>query len=109
MKKNRLQPKQGRWRRANNFDPYKRLAAAVVNKAAHDYYKLARQLTSPYLDEDKAAAMEVEANNIEAWLLNPLNEMTNCVGLDVELVEDFIDHASEGHDVNPFEMHRQIN
>ena len=90
----RKTPTLGRWRKANNFDPYKRLAAAVVNKAAQDYYKLARQLTSPYLDEDSAASMEVEANNIEAWLLDPLNEMTNCVGLDVELIEDFIDHAS---------------
>ena len=107
MKKTTKPP--GRWRRANNYDPYKRLAAAVVNKAAHDYYKLARQLTSPYLDEDKAASMEVEANNIEAWLLDPLNEMINCVELDVELVEDFIDHASNGHAVNTFEMHKQVN
>tara|TARA_B110000196_G_scaffold264723_1_gene237389 strand:- start:92 stop:415 length:324 start_codon:yes stop_codon:yes gene_type:complete len=99
----------GRWRRANNYDPYKRLAAAVVNKAAHDYYKLARQLTSPYLDEDKAASMEVEANNIEAWLLDPLNEMVNCVGLDVELIEEFINHASEGHDITTFELHKQVN
>ena len=97
----------GRWRKANNFDPYKRLAAAVVNKAAQDYYKLARQLTSPYLDEDKAASMEVEANNIEAWLLDPRNEMVNCVGLDVEVIKEFIDHAStEGHEVTTFKLHK---
>ena len=100
-------PTLGRWRKANNFDPYKRLAAAVVNKAAQDCYKLARQLTSPYLDEDSAAAMEVEANNIEAWLLDPRNEMTNCLGLDVELIEDFIDHAStEGHEDPTFKLHK---
>ena len=100
----------GRWRRANNYDPYKRLAAAVVNKAAQDYYKLARQLTTPYLDEDKAASMEVEANNIEAWLLDPLNEMTNCVGLDVELIEEFIDHASsEDTEGTTFNLHKQAN
>ena len=105
--KKRKTPTLGRWRKANNFDPYKRLAAAVVNKAAQDYYKLARQLTSPYLDEDSAAAMEVEANNIEAWLLDPLNKMTNCVGLDVELIEDFIDHASsEGHEDTTFTLHK---
>jgi hypothetical protein len=97
----------GRWRRANNYDPYKRLAAAVVNKAAQDYYKLARQLTSPYLDEDKAASMEVEANNIEAWLLDPLNEMVNSVGLDVEMIEEFIDHASsEDTEGTAFKLHK---
>ena len=97
----------GRWRRDNNYDPYKRLAAAVVNKAAHDYYKLARQLTSPYLDQDKAASMEVEANNIEAWLLDPLNEMTNCGGLDVEMIEEFIDHASsEDTEGTAFKLHK---
>ena len=105
--KKRKTPTPGRWRRANNFDPYKRLAAAVVNKAAQDYYKLARQLTSPYLDEDSAASMEVEANNIEAWLLDPLNEMTNCVGLDVELIEEFIDHASsEDTEGTTFKLHK---
>jgi len=92
--KKRKTPTPGRWRKANNFDPYKRLAAAVVNKAAQDYYKLARQLTSPYLDEDKAAVMEVEANNIEAWLLDPRNKMVNCVDLEIEIIEEFINHAS---------------
>ena len=84
--KKRKTPTPGRWRRANNFDPYKRLAAAVVNKAA---------------------SMEVEANNIEAWLLDPRNEMVNCVGLDVELIEEFIDHAStEGHEDTTFKLHK---
>ena len=97
----------GRWRRAKNYDAYKRLAATVVNKAANDYYKLARQLTSPYLDEDKAASMEVEANNIEAWLLDPLNEMVNCVGIDVELTEEFINHASsEDAEGTAFKLHK---
>ena len=99
----------GRWRRANNYDPYKRLAAAVVSKAAHDYYKLARQLTSPYLDQDKAAAMEMEANGIEAWLLDPQNEMVAYVGLDADIIEDFILRVSEGDDITTFEMHTQIN
>jgi len=101
--------KLGRWRRANNYDPYKRLAAAVVSKAAHDYYKLARQLTSPYLDQDKAAAMEMEANGIEAWLLDPQNEMVAYVGLDADIIEDFILRVSEGDDITTFEMHTQIN
>ena len=98
----------GRWRRANNYDPYKRLAAAVVSKAAHDYYKLARQLTSPYLDQDKAAAMEMEANGIEAWLLDPQNEMVAYVGLDADIIEDFILRVSEGDDITTFELHKQI-
>jgi len=101
--------KLGRWRRANNYDPYKRLAAAVVSKAAHDYYKLARQLASPYLDQDKAAAMEVEANGIEEWLLDPQNEMVAYVGLDADIIEDFILRVSEGHDITTFELHKQIN
>ena len=107
--KTRKTPVQGRWRRANNYDPYKRLAAAVVSKAAHDYYKLARQLTSPYLDQDKAAAMEMEANGIEAWLLDPQNEMVAYVGLDADIIEDFILRVSEGHDITTFELHKQIN
>ena len=106
--KPRKTPVQGRWRRANNYDPYKRLAAAVVSKAAHDYYKLARQLTSPYLDQDKAAAMEVEANGIEEWLLDPQNEMVAYVGLDADIIEDFILRVSEGHDITTFELHKQI-
>ena len=105
--KKRKTPTPGRWRKANNFDPYKRLAAAVVNKAAQDYYKLARQLTSPYLDEDKAASMEVEANHIEAWLLNARNQMVNCVDLEVEIIEDFINHASsEGTEDITFNLHK---
>ena len=107
--KPRKTPVQGRWRRANNYDPYKRLAAAVVSKAAHDYYKLARQLTSPYLDQDKAASMEVEANGIEAWRLDPQNEMGAYVGLDAEVIEDFILRVSEGDEITTFEMHKQIN
>jgi hypothetical protein len=81
----------------------------VVSKAAHDYYKLARQLTSPYLDQDKAAAMEMEANGIEAWLLDPQNEMVAYVGLDADIIEDFILRVSEGHDITTFELHKQIN
>jgi len=81
----------------------------VVSKAAHDYYKLARQLTSPYLDQDKAAAMEMEANGIEAWLLDPQNEMVAYVGLDADIIEDFILRVSEGDDITTFEMHTQIN
>ena len=109
MKTKRTTPPLGRWRRANNFDPYQRLAAAVIKRAAHDYYKLARQLTSPYLDEDKAASMEVEANNIEAWLLDPHNEMVNYVGLDIERIEEFIDHAADGGDIAVFELRKQVN
>ena len=104
MKKSKI--KLGRWRRANNYDPYKRLAAAVVAKAANDYYTLARKLTSPYLDECTAASLEVEANGIEAWLLDPTNEMVGYVGLDAEVIEDFILRVSEGQDITTLEMHK---
>ena len=97
--------KLGRWRRANNDDPYKRLAAAVVAKAANDYYTLARKLSSPYLDECTAASLEVEANGSDAWRLDPTNEMVGYVGLDAEVIEDFILRVSEGQDITTFEMH----
>ena len=81
----------------------------MISRAAQDYYKLARRLTSPYLDENKAASIEVEADNIEAWLLDPQNEMVNCVGLDIELIEEFIDHVSDCHEITTFELHKQVN
>ena len=51
--------------------------------------------------------MEVEANHIEAWLLDPRNQMVNCVDLEVEIIEDFINHASsEGTEDITFNLHK---
>ena len=49
-----------KWRRANNYDPYKRLAAAIIHKACVDYWHLCQRLESPYLKEEMAKSLEVE-------------------------------------------------
>ncbi len=46
---------------------------------------------------------------LEAWLLDPQNEMVAYVGLDAEVIEDFILRVSEGDEITTFEMHKQIN
>ena len=79
-----------KWRRANNFDPYKRLAAAVLHTAIRDYGRLCQQLESPYLKADLAESLEVECNNIEAFLLDPLNVYNHYLGIDSDVIEDLV-------------------
>tara|TARA_Y100000401_G_C8246781_1_gene185975 strand:+ start:344 stop:688 length:345 start_codon:yes stop_codon:yes gene_type:complete len=84
------------WRRTNDFDPYTRLAAATVRKAAEDYAKIAAGLESPYINRKKARKAEVEANTIEHWLMDPRNPFTSYLGLNLEVIEQFILKASSG-------------
>ena len=79
-----------KWRKANHFDPYKRLAAAVIHKACRDYSHLCQRLESPYLKADVAEGLEVECNNVEAFLLDPLNVYVNYLGIDSDVIEDYI-------------------
>ncbi len=79
-----------RWRDANTFDPYKRLAAAVLHQACKDYYKLCRKLESPYLKAELAESYETECNNIEAFLLNPTNAYVEYLGIDPDVIHDYV-------------------
>ena len=88
------------WRRTNDFDPYTRLAAAAVRRAAQDYAKIAAALESPYINPKKAKKVEREANTIEHWLLDPRNPFTGYLGLNLEVIEDFILRASSGEYVS---------
>ena len=87
------------WRRTNDFDPYIRLAAATVRRAAQDYARIAAALESPYINRKKAKKAEVEANTIEHWLMDPRNPFTSYLGLNPEVIEDFILKASSGEHV----------
>ena len=53
--------------------------------------------------------MEIEANDIEAWLLDPMNQMVSSIGLEIYEIRDFIDHVSDGEDVAAFQLHKQVN
>ena len=88
------------WRRTNDFDPYTRLAAAAVRRAAQDYAKIAAALESPLINLKKAKKAETEANIIEHWLLDPRNPFTGYLGLNLEVIEDFILRASSGEYVS---------
>ena len=88
------------WRRTNDFDPYTRLAAATVRRAAQDYARIAAALESPYINPKKAKKVEREANTIEHWLLDPRNPFTGYLGLNLEVIEDFILRASSGEYVS---------
>ena len=88
------------WRRNNDFDPFLRLAAAVINSAAKDYAKIAAGLESPFIDQEKVESKEVEANVIEEWLMNPLNPFVNYLGVNPDAIERFILRASSGEYVS---------
>ena len=79
-----------KWRKAHHFDPYRRLAAAVIHKAAKDYYNLCKLLDSPRLRADLAESYEVECNNIEAFLVDPINPYINYLGIDPDVIEQCI-------------------
>ena len=81
---------QKKWRRANNYDPYKRLAAAIIHKACVDYWHLCQRLESPYLKEETAKSLEVECREIEEFLLDPLNLYVNYLGIDPDVIYDYI-------------------
>jgi len=87
------------WRRNNDFDPFLRLAAATVRRAAQDYAKIAAALESPYINPKKAEKAEKEANIIEHWLLDPTNPFTTYLGLNLEVIETFVLWASSGEHV----------
>ena len=84
------------WRKNNDFDPYIRLAAATVRRAAQDYARIAAALESPLINLKKAKKAETEANIIEHWLMDPTNPFTSYLGLNLEAVEQFILQASSG-------------
>ena len=88
------------WRKNNDYDPYTRLAAAAVRKAAEDYAKIAAALESPLINLKKAKKAETEANIIEHWLMDPRNPFTSYLGLNLEVIEDFILKASSGEYVS---------
>ncbi len=79
-----------RWREANNYDPYKRMAAAVIHKACQDYWMLCRKLESKELKSDLIDQYETECKKIEEFLLNPRNIYTEYLGLDNDMIHDYI-------------------
>ena len=98
-----------KWRRANNYDPYKRLAAAIIHKACRDYSHLCQRLESPYLKADVAEGLEVEGNNVEAFLLDPLNVYVNYLGIDSDVIEDYIMLRGKEAEQWPAALNKSIN
>ena len=76
--------------RRSGYDPYTRLAAATVRRAARDYHRLAAELKSPLLTIDNAHALETEANAIETWLMDPQNPFTRQVNLGPDAIARFL-------------------
>ena len=76
--------------RRSGYDPYTRLAAATVRRAARDYHRLAADLESPLLTIDNAHALETEANAIETWLMDPQNPFTRQVNLGPDAIARFL-------------------
>ena len=81
--------------RRSGYDPYTRLAAATVRRAARDYHRLAVDLESPLLTIDNAHALETEAHAIETWLMDPYNPFTCQAGLDPDAIARFIEGADD--------------
>ena len=98
-----------KWRKANNYDPYKRLAAAVIHKACRDYWHLCQRLESPYLKADVAEGLEVECNNVEGFLLDPLNVYVNYLGIDSDVIEDYIMLRGAEAEKWPVELKQDID
>ena len=76
--------------RRSGYDPYTRLAAATVRRAALDYHQLAVDLESPLLTIDNAHALETEAHAIETWLMDPYNPFTVQADLDPDAIARFL-------------------
>ena len=76
--------------RRSGYDPYTRLAAATVRRAARDYHRLAVDLESPLLTIDNAHALETEAHAIETWLMDPQNPFTRQVNLGPDAIARFL-------------------
>ena len=93
-----------RWRDANDFDPYKRLAAAIIQKACKDFSNLCRKLESPYLRADLAESYETECNNIELWLLDPTNVYIEYLDIDPEVIRDYVMLRSKDAEDWPAEL-----
>ena len=98
-----------KWRRANNYAPYKRLAAAVIHKARRDYWRLCQRLESPYLKEEMAKSLEVECREIEDFLLDPLNVYVNYLGIDSDVIEDYIMLRGAEAEKWPVELKQDID
>ena len=86
--------------RRSGYDPYTRLAAAAVRRAAQDYHQLAVALESPLLTTDKAHALETEAHALETWLMDPHNPFTSQAALTPDTIARFIEGA--GGELNDF-------
>ena len=76
--------------RRSGYDPYTRLAAAAVRRAARDYHRLAVDRESPLLTIDNAHALETEAHAIETWLMDPQNPFTRQVNLGPDAIARFL-------------------
>lgn len=74
----------------SGYDPYTRLAAATVRRAAQDYHQLAVALESPLLTLDKVHALETEAHTLETWLMDPQNPFTRQANLRPDAIARFL-------------------
>ena len=68
-----------------------------------------QRLESPYLKADVAEGLEVECNNVEAFLLDPLNVYVNYLGIDSDVIEDYIMLHDKEAEQRPAALNKSIN